>query len=330
MADDMRKMILTQLKVPDEYKDFLEGIGTPVVREWCYICMTVRMPLDKIKQLCAAAESNPTATSLAFMEERERYLRDRYENNEELKKQYSDLLHRVQIMYERASAIEEGLNGKLTEAMQEKDKVFGQMIQTKDELIRHYEGQLAEQKKEFLELRNEAHELKKEVSGSKEEVRALIEKNNTMREKIYSLEDQLRTASIRLSSMTGGRDQPGGNAGVPADQGSGQTAGKAEDSASGSFSPIGETVDVLPYGRWGLSPGRLKKRRSLFKKEDRIADEFIRLYIENVDYSEGQKEFLIRCLERGDPIEVIREFASPSLSVKHMEWLRRIIYERMR
>ena len=50
--------------------------------------------------------------------------------------------------------------------------------------------------------------------------------------------------------------------------------------------------------------------------------------IENKDYSEDQKQYLIECLEQGDSLSVIRKFASPNLSVKYMDQLRRILYER--
>lgn len=73
---------------------------------------------------------------------------------------------------------------------------------------------------------------------------------------------------------------------------------------------------------------RYRTRHSFFNRGDREADEFIRLYIENKDYSEEQKQYLIECLEQGDPLSVIRKFASPNLSVKYMDQLRRILYER--
>ena len=71
--------------------------------------------------------------------------------------------------------------------------------------------------------------------------------------------------------------------------------------------------------------------RSLFqRRKDREAERFIRQFMEAGDYNEEQKEFLIRCLEQGDSLDFIREFASPRLSVEHMAWLRKIVGRRIR
>ena len=71
--------------------------------------------------------------------------------------------------------------------------------------------------------------------------------------------------------------------------------------------------------------------RSLFqRRKDREAERFIRQFMEAGDYNEEQKEFLIRCLEKGDSLDFIREFASPKLSVEHMAWLRKIVGRRIR
>ena len=81
MAEDIRKVMLTQMKVTEENRAFFDSIINPVVREWCFLCMAEKMDLNRVKQVCEAVENEPGKAGLFFMEERERNLRERYENN---------------------------------------------------------------------------------------------------------------------------------------------------------------------------------------------------------------------------------------------------------
>lgn len=314
---DIRKTVLSQMKISGDIKDFLDEITIPIIAEWAYLCAAEGMPFEKLKRACAAAESNTGKAYLILMEERERNLREKYENNGNLKAQYTDLLHRVQIIYERANALEEGLNGKLTEAMQTKDKAFGEMIQTKDKMIRDHEGRISDLKKEISDLKKEAKDLK-------DENRDFRQKYEGEREKVYSLEGKLKTAEIRLSSFAKRNDSMG------SEEGKKELPGLAagSEARSRNHETDEDKIQVFPYRRYGYSMKRYRGRHSFFNRGDREADEFIRLYIENKDYSEDQKQYLIECLEQGDSLSVIRKFASPNLSVKYMDQLRRILYER--
>ena len=227
-----------------------------------------------------------------------------------------DLLVQVKIMYERAHALEEGLNGKLTEAIQTKDKAFGEMMQAKDLLIRDRDKQLTA-------MREELSAMKKEAAGLRDENRVLLEKNAGLKEKVYSLEEQLKKEEIRhppaVKDNTGEAEKR-----TPADDpGPGAKVKSTEASQTSE-----DKVRVFPYSRYGYSVKRYRGWHSFFNRAEREADEFIRLYIENKDYSEDQKQYLIECLEQGDSLSVIRKFASPNLSVKYMDQLRRILYER--
>ena len=54
---------------------------------------------------------------------------------------------------------------------------------------------------------------------------------------------------------------------------------------------------------------------------------FIDEYINNEEYSEEARSYLLSCYQSGTPLEVIRQFARPQFSVKIMKRLKRI-YER--
>ena len=68
-----------------------------------------------------------------------------------------------------------------------------------------------------------------------------------------------------------------------------------------------------------------RSKQSQKHKKEKEAERFIRLFVENKEYSDEQKEFLIRCLERGDSVDFICEYASASFSVEQMAWFRTVI-----
>lgn len=314
-----RKTMLEQAGATEEVHRFLSELEVPLLYEWSFLCAMDGMPAEELKRICRDAGKQRAQASELFMMERRAFLKKLYENNKELNALYTDLLRRVEIMYERTNALEKGLSGKLTDAMQEKDRVYGQMMETKDKMIRDRESQISELKKEILEL-------KKELAGLRDDNRSLSEKNAGLKEKVYSLEDRVKTAEIRLAI----REQKGAQmdgtketviSAVPA----GKDIPRIDDDFPG---PADDGIQVIPFNRMAYGPIRHRKKRGFFRREERIADKFIRLYIENPEYSEDQKEYLIKCLEQGDTLKIIKEFASPSLSVANMDWMRRITYSR--
>ena len=322
-----RIKMLEQAGTPEEVIRFLSELEAPILYEWSFLCAMEGMSVKELKRIYNAAEKQRAQASELFMRERERFLQAAYENNQGLWKEVQDLLTQVRIMYERASALEEGLNGKLTEAMQTKDKAFGEMIQTKDKMIRDHEGRITDLKKEISEWKKEISDLKKEITDLKKENRDLQQKYEGEREKAYSLEERLKTAEIRHSPAAKDNSSPDPGEGkqrIPADDPGSGAKGKGTEASQTSE----DKVRVFPYNRYGYSVKRHRGWHSFFNRADREADEFIRLYIENKDYSEDQKQYLIECLEQGDSLSVIRKFASPNLSVKYMDQLRRILYER--
>ena len=122
-----RIKMLEQAGTPEEVIRFLSELEAPILYEWSFLCAMEGMSVKELKRIYNAAEKQRAQASELFMRERERFLQAAYENNQGLWKEVQNLLTQVRIMYERASALEEGLNGKLTEAMQTKDKAFGEI-----------------------------------------------------------------------------------------------------------------------------------------------------------------------------------------------------------
>ena len=311
-----RKKMLEQAGISEEVIRFLSELEAPLLYEWSFLCAMEGMSVKDLERIYNEANKQRTQASELFMKEREAFLKKTYENNQDLWKEVQDLLVQVKIMYERAHTLEEGLNGKLTEAIQTKDKAFGEMMQAKDLLIRDRDKQLTA-------MREELSAMKKEAAGLRDENRVLLEKNAGLKEKVYSLEEQLKKEEIRhppaVKDNTGEAEKR-----TPADD---PGPGAKVKGTEASQTPV-DKVRVFPYSRYGYSVKRYRGRHSFFNRADREANEFIRLYIENKDYNEDQKQYLIECLEQGDSLSVIRKFASPNLSVRYMDQLRRILYER--
>ncbi len=297
--NDVRKQLLEQLEVPEETISFLEGQNVPLLFEWCYLCAAEGMPEEKLKKASEEAEKDRTLASETFKRERIKYLQESFENNADLGEKI-DLIHKeVKEIYQRSSSVETAFDEAVKQAFRDKDKLYGDIIIGKN-------GVIEEKDKRIADLEERIAELKKQ----KEEQQA----------RIHSLEEQLRTAEIKLSSKKG-------------------TIG----SDSGESSPT-EKENLLPPKEKGgsekewMAPdipivvrnnSRLPGARFFSRKKERESERFIRLFVENKEYSDEQKEFLIRCLERGDPVDFICEYASPSLSVKQLAWFRKVVGGRM-
>ena len=165
------------------------------------------------------------------------------------------------------------------------------------------------------------------IIESKEEILKDKEKQmKDQKDQIRVWEERVRQLEDRLQSMESGPNSPT-KENVPA-------AGREDKKGADPLDRAVSSADDLLLSFYTPEKASIyipRPARSLFqRRKDREAERFIRQFMEAGDYSEEQKEFLIRCLEQGDSLDFIREFASPSLSVEHMAWLRKIIGRRLR
>ena len=290
-----RKTILTQMGVPEETAAFLEKIKVPSLKEWAYLCAAEGMLKDTLDKICGTAAENLERAGRIFMEEREKHLRLKYENNKELKDEFVKLQTEVKSVFKRASHVESSLDETINKILRQKDELYGKIIEGKEEIIREKDKQLNSRKDQM----------------------------KVWEERVHELEDRLRTLEGKQTHISDGMTA------------STEPAETEEPAGKGVILPKKTAISMddrllsfaLPE-RESLYPSRPGKGFFLRRKE-RSAEKFIRQFMEDSAYSEDQKEFLIRCLEQGDSLEFIREFASPSLSVEHMAWLRNIIGRRI-
>ena len=68
-----------------------------------------------------------------------------------------------------------------------------------------------------------------------------------------------------------------------------------------------------------------KEQEEQRKKE---METFIKEVMDNSEFTEEQSDYLLTCLERGDKVEDVLYLAKPSLSVEHMERMRKMEQKR--
>ena len=290
-----RKTILTQMGVPGETAAFLEKIKLPSLQEWAYLCAAEGMMKETLDKLCGMAAENMEGAAEIFMEEREKHLRLKYEDNSALKEQFEKLHSKVESMYKRASFIESSLDETIKKALRDKDELYGKIIESKEEILREKDKQLTSQKEQL----------------------------KAWEERTHKLEDRLKTLEIKPSVLPDGKQAASAFAEIKDPAGKGAVIA---DKQAVSLGDRRRSFDRLERG----SHYSFRQGGGFFLwRRERSAEKFIRQFMEDSAYSEEQKEFLIRCLEQGDSLEFIKEFASPSLSVEHMAWLRNIIGRRI-
>lgn len=298
--NDVRKQLLEQLEIPEETIRFLEGQNVPLLFEWCYLCAAEGMPEEKLKKTSEEAEKDRTLASETFKRERMKYLQASFENNADLGEKFEQLAKKVEDMFQRASSVLAAFDETVKQAFREKEKLYGDIIIEKN-------GVLQEKDKRIEDLEERISEMKKEKKDQQDRIR--------------SLEDQLRTTEIHLSSKK--RIMESDPRESSQDEQEEVLLPQKEKDGSERDWVVPDAPIVV------RNNNRLPWFRFLSRKKEKEAERFIRLFVENKDYSDEQKEFLIRCLEKGDPVDFICEYASPSLSVKQMAWFRTVVGRRM-
>ena len=289
--NEARKNILKQMDVTEETISFLSQIEIPFLKEWAFLCAAEGMPKETLENLCEEVKGNKNEASGIFLRERDHLLRMHYENNKDLLKKFTELQDVVESMHKRASHVENALDETIRQALRDKDELYGKIIESKEEILKDKEKQIKEQK----------------------------DLGRAWEERVHHLEDRLRTMEIKQTLP------PEESTPAP-----GREDKKGEESLEGSVPPVDDLL-LSFYTPEKNSIYIPRPARSLFqRRKDREAERFIRQFMEAGDYSEEQKEFLIRCLEQGDSLDFIREYASPKLSVEHMAWLRKIVGRRIR
>ena len=301
--NDSRKQLLEQMEVPEETIRFLEGQNVPLLFEWSCFCAAEGMTADILKKACDEAEKDRTLTSEIFKRERTRFLQESFENNVELGEKVDQLLVKAEDMFQRTSAALAAFEETVKKSFRDKDKLYGDIIEGKEKFIQDKDKQIKVLESRIAEMKEQA---------------------KSRDDRIHLLEDQLKTAEIRKGLLE--------KSVLVNPETAGLKGGEAPDhplSRKGSTTENEPSISAVPLIRGDYYPVQ-PRRRFFSRKKEGETERFIHQFMENDEYTNEQKDFLIRCLEQGDPIDFIQEYASPSLSVEHMAWLRKIVGGRLR
>ncbi len=88
---------------------------------------------------------------------------------------------------------------------------------------------------------------------------------------------------------------------------------------------VEKTIPVENREENGAHHFSTKKRKWPWATQRDASRTFIKRYLENDAYTKEQREFLIQCLEEGDTVKEMEQYAVPALSVDMMGRLRKLI-----
>lgn len=285
-GNDTRKLLLKQAGVSDDDMKFLSTVKIPLLYEWAYLCAVEGMPSDQIGLLIAKAEKEPGKASEIFKKERLAYLKENYENNRGLMSEVKELHDRVESMYKRAADVEGSLDETIKKTLRDKDRLYGEIIQAKDAMIRDKDQMIIDMKQD----------------------------RSQMKDQISHLEDKLRTATIKLTSISSAKEISEDTEKKDILRERLMIHQKQETIQKDGFTKISEERYQKPLKN-------VKKKKRFFRP-NKTAEQFISLFIDNDKFDDQQKDFLISCLEQGDSVEQIKNFAYPGLNLDQMKRIR--------
>lgn len=295
---DIRKTILTQMKVDDDVKDFIEGIQTSIIQEWAYVCAADGMDLEQMKRAVNVAENDSKNAASVFIMEREQFFRDHYENNRELTDRVTKLHDKVESMFNRAATVENSLDDTIRKALRDKDELFGKVIESKNEIIHEKDTQIQSLKDQLEDQKNKE---KANREALDQRLKKILERHEKISKDFNNQRSYINGENI-VDDETPIYNHPT------------EVLKDAAD-LSNDLKHNGNTEWYPVIQRRGF----LSQLRA-----DWTVEKFVKLFIDNESLSDEQKDYLIRCLEEGDPISMIKKYAISSLSIKQMEEIRRI------
>ena len=191
----------------------------------------------------------------------------------------------------------------LTDSNEAKDKI----IEDRDETIRRLRREKVE--KTLLQAPNKAENAESaENAGNAAEESPDLGKGGKA-----DRSERIKDALGILLKRSNKASEPSGRTKYPSD---GEDAAKGISDA-GKHIPDGNAAKPSPDGDAGTAGNR----------EDLGA--FIDDYINNEEYSDEARSYLLDCYQSGTPLDVIRQFARPQFSVKILKRIKKM-YERRR
>ena len=292
-AQKHHRAVLLWLNVSIKTVQFLEKIPDGLVCECLYLCVIDGMPLSDLQKIYNALTGTSWEKANTILEERKRYLQKLYGETSVMGKQIDELYQEAKQVFSENQKVQKSVEQHMTYTLEmqktllEEQKESNKIsLSSKDEVIREKDKQM--------------QKLEQDIRSLQETEASLREENRQIRQKFLEQETEKAAVLTEKEEML-----------LP------QDVDNAPDPTTEKRSTAPEKQTGPPH-RNGFRAFFQKSRR---EKESR---EFIETFLGDKEYSQEQREYLLRCLEEGDSVRKIQQFASPKLTVEQMERMRKL------
>ena len=292
-AQRHHRAVLSWLHVSGETVQFLEKIPDGLVCECLYLCVIDGMPLSDLQKICNVLAGTSREKAEIILQERQRYLQKLYGETSVMGKQIDELYQEAKQVFSESQKVQKSVEQHMTYTLEmqktllEEQKESNKIsLSSKDEVIREKDKQM--------------QKLEQDIRSLQETEASMREENRQIRQKLLEQETEKAAVLTEKEEIL-----------LP------QDADNAPD-------PTTEKVEL--EGETSKEPPRRNGFRAFFRKSRREKEsrEFIETFLSDKEYSQEQREYLLRCLEEGDRVRKIQQFASPKLTVEQMERMRKL------
>lgn len=292
-AQRHHRAVLSWLHVSGETVQFLEKIPDGLVCECLYLCVIDGMPLSDLQKIYSTLHGSSREKAEAILQERQHYLQKLYGETSVMGKQIDELYQEAKQVFSESQKVQRSVEQHMTYTLEmqktllEEQKESNKIsLSSKDEVIREKDKQM--------------QKLEQDIRSLQETEASMREENRQIRQKLLEQETEKAAVLTEKEEIL-----------LP------QDADNAPD-------PTTEKVEL--EGETSKEPPRRNGFRAFFRKSRREKEsrEFIETFLSDKEYSQEQREYLLRCLEEGDRVRKIQQFASPKLTVEQMERMRKL------
>lgn len=273
---------------PEDVSRFIEKISDGLVCECLYFCAIDGMPLQEIQKMFSRLKGTSREKAEIIWKERQRYLQKLYGETSEMGEKINDLYQKAKQVFLESEKVQKSVEKHMTYTLEMQKTLLAEQKEANKISLSSKDEVIREKEKQMKKLEQELQSLQEKETSLREE-------NRQMRQKLLEQEKEKNVSSVQVPSTP--LQQPE------------TTIPKQKYEKGSDFSK------ALPH-RASLRDFFRKPRR---EKEGR---DFIEIFLNDKEYSQEQRDYLLRCLEEGDSVRDIRGFASPKLTVEMMQRLR--------
>lgn len=292
-ARQHHRAVLSWLRVSGETVQFIEKIPDGLVCECLYLCVIDGMPFSDLQKICTSLEGSSREKAETVLQERQRYLQKLYGETSVMGAQIDKLYQEAKQVFLESEKIQKSVEKHMTYTL-EMQKTLLEEQKESNKIA------LSSKKEVIQEKEKQIQRLEQEVKSLQETEISLREENRQIRQKLLEQETEKSVAPTEKE----------------------ETLLYQKRETSASQKPE-KRADVL---KEQAEPPRRNGFRAFFRKSRREKEsrEFIKTFLSDKEYSQEQREYLLWCLEEGDSVREIQQFASPKLTVEQMERMRRL------